>query len=478
MTGRGTSVGPRWRRLADVVVVLLVSTLLMSVGGTDSVGAPATPGSLRSSVPRGTGLAPTFAMDTDLMPGPASSTPSGLHAAHGFLYFMATGPVVGDEPWVTDGTPLGTRLVSDLNPGSGFVGARDMTATADGTLLALQSQEGDFSGSLWFTTTTATQAGSTTSLMDWEYRFATDSARLGDDALVWISDFQATSELWRTDGTVTGTSLVKGGMQSYDARLVRAGDRVFFVDIQSILWVSDGTTEGTQRLHTWGHNGQTGSVLAMQLATAGRLAFFNVQSPMATGDEMWISDGTAEGTHMLKDINPGPPSARPAWLTPRGSRMFFVADDGKHRREVWRSDGTARGTVRITNLDARQVGHVTACRGEIYFITADESGTALWASDGRRGDYERLAPLPGGLGYQDRLRGLTCMPGGLLFAVDDGEHGLEPWTWMEGADHPVLHDLMPGAKSSRPAEFTRVGNKIYLRARDGVHGQELWVVTT
>jgi ELWxxDGT repeat protein len=202
-----------------------------------------------------------------------------------------------------------------------------------------------------------------------------------------------------------------------------------------------------------------------------------VSAPYAIGAEMWVSDGTREGTRLLTDINPGPASANPQWLTPMGSRMFFVADDGRHGRELWRSDGTARGTIKLTDLDARQVRDLTACRGRLYFTTVEENSATLWVSDGQPDGDQRLASLPGRLGYQHRPRGLTCMPGGLLFAVDDGVHGLEPWTWTEGAVKVELHDLMPGAKSSRPARFTRVGDKIYLRARDGVHGHELWVAS-
>jgi ELWxxDGT repeat protein len=416
-------------------------------------------------------------MVTDLLPGPPGSAPSGLHGAHGSLYFVARAPGVGYEPWVTDGTSTGTRLIGDLYAGSGFVGIRDMSATANGTLLALQSQEGDFSGSLWVTTSTGAGEGVTTPLVDWGPWFATNTTRVGDDALVWFSDFQETSELWRTDGTADGTRLVRGGMQSYAARLVRAGDVVFFADIQSQLWVSDGTTEGTQRLHTWGDNGQNGSVLVMQLATAGARAFFNVQSPLATGDEMWVSDGTVEGTQVLKDINPGPASARPAWLTRMGSQMFFVANDGKHGRELWRSDGTAAGTTRLSDQPMPQLRDVTRCRDRLYFITLNEASAALWSTDGTAGHVERVADLPGHAGsWRDRTKGLTCMPGGLLFTANDGVHGREPWTWAEGSDTALLHDLLPGAESSHPAHLTRAGDKTYLRATDGVHGHELWVV--
>ncbi|HYO57725.1 Mu transposase domain-containing protein, partial [Archangium sp.] len=55
----------------------------------------------------------------------------------------------------------------------------------------------------------------------------------------------------------------------------------------------------------------------------------------AGGQEPWMSDGTAEGTRPLADVAPGPLSASPANLTVSGSRLFFVADEGEHGRELW-----------------------------------------------------------------------------------------------------------------------------------------------
>jgi len=55
----------------------------------------------------------------------------------------------------------------------------------------------------------------------------------------------------------------------------------------------------------------------------------------ALGFEPWITDGTAAGAFLLKDINPGNRNSFPSEFTLFGGRMFFTADDGVHGRELW-----------------------------------------------------------------------------------------------------------------------------------------------
>jgi len=41
------------------------------------------------------------------------------------------------------------------------------------------------------------------------------------------------------------------------------------------------------------------------------------------------------GLGSFADVNEGPASAAPLQLTVSGSRLFFVANDGEHGRELW-----------------------------------------------------------------------------------------------------------------------------------------------
>src|SRR5262249_55432693 len=57
------------------------------------------------------------------------------------------------------------------------------------------------------------------------------------------------------------------------------------------------------------------------------------------GRELWQSAGTPAGTFLVRDINPGRGSAFHSfynpWFTVANGKLFFVADDRVHGRELW-----------------------------------------------------------------------------------------------------------------------------------------------
>src|SRR5215469_10132308 len=55
--------------------------------------------------------------------------------------------------------------------------------------------------------------------------------------------------------------------------------------------------------------------------------------------------------HMVLDINTTPLSSTPSWLVAIGSTIYFSADDGVHGSELWKTDGTAAGTVMIKDIN-------------------------------------------------------------------------------------------------------------------------------
>src|SRR5205807_5582603 len=96
--------------------------------------------------------------------------------------------------------------------------------------------------------------------------------------------------------------------------------------------------------------------------------------------ELWKSDGTAAGTALVKDINPGsaygfPASSSPNNLTAVGGTLFFSANDGTNGKELWKSDGTAAGTVLVKDINPgiadSYPSALTAADGPL-FIAADD----------------------------------------------------------------------------------------------------------
>lgn len=68
-----------------------------------------------------------------------------------------------------------------------------------------------------------------------------------------------------------------------------------------------------------------------------QMAFFALESD-DTGREVWASDGSIEGTRLLHDISPGPPSSDPGQFVAKDDKVFFTADDGLAGQQVWAID--------------------------------------------------------------------------------------------------------------------------------------------
>ena len=62
------------------------------------------------------------------------------------------------------------------------------------------------------------------------------------------------------------------------------------------------------------------------------------------GSELWRSDGTAAGTFMVKDVQPGAAASNPYEITAANGNIYFSATTLAYGQEPWVSNGTASGT--------------------------------------------------------------------------------------------------------------------------------------
>ncbi|MGH9286346.1 MAG: ELWxxDGT repeat protein, partial [Acidimicrobiales bacterium] len=68
------------------------------------------------------------------------------------------------------------------------------------------------------------------------------------------------------------------------------------------------------------------------------------------GIELWVTDGTIEGTRLVKDIIPGATGSNPQNLVDVGGTLYFTANQGINKSELWKSDGTALGTFKVADI--------------------------------------------------------------------------------------------------------------------------------
>jgi ELWxxDGT repeat protein len=89
---------------------------------------------------------------------------------------------------------------------------------------------------------------------------------------------------------------------------------------------------------------------------------------------------------LIKDINPtfGQPQHNiRSDLVVLGTRIYFIATDGRDVYGLWKSDGTVAGTALVKELPSYPFAQLKNIGGTLYSVVGDSYGVReLWKSDG------------------------------------------------------------------------------------------------
>jgi len=410
----------------------------------------------------------------DINPGSFSSFPQSMFEHNGEVFFSAALGATGRELWKTDGTSAGTVLVKDINPGS-FDGMSQTTPagfTSLGTELLFVgiSFSPSIGGELW--KTDGTEAGTVLvedllpgigSFFDNNVNKNRDFAQLG--GMLYFSGCDGTSyQLFTSDGTAAGTgpvTVLAASCNGAGGEFEESGGVVFFVGPQNNpgLWVTDGTALGTVQLNA--------TVAPDKLVDVnGTLAFSGTD---ANGRELWKSDGTVAGTVMVKDIAGGGASSDPADLVANGSTLFFTADDGTEGKELWASDLSTGGTALVTTIQSGPVSSepqslIRHSTGVAFVADDGSAGLELWRSDGTAPGTMMIDDLETGADAS-APQWLEPVGANFFFSADVGQGGVELWMSDGTAGGTgLVADPNPETQSSIPTAFTELGGTVIFGA--------------
>jgi ELWxxDGT repeat protein len=140
-------------------------------------------------------------------------------------------------------------------------------------------------------------------------------------------------ELWKSDGTSTGTVLVKdiwpGLASSIPRYLTNVNGTLFFGPTMAPTATNSGRAMARPPAPCWSRTSgraRLAPILAISPTSTARC--FSLAFVPTYGFELWKSDGTSAGTVLVKDIYPGPFNSGPSGLTNVNGTLFFVANDG------------------------------------------------------------------------------------------------------------------------------------------------------
>lgn len=202
--------------------------------------------------------------------------------------------------------------------------------------------------------------------------------------------------------------IVPGSSEYYSGAAGNSDERLYLQpEINNGIFVIHGADHSITELLPRGD-------ISMGVGSLGSIGLFGYNGNRHDS-ELWRSDGTRNGTYLVKDLNPGAESGgRPERFARWNDEVYFTTSKRKNNLnlaepddpanfdapQLWRTDGTPEGTVLISNLDTLtwfggddhavwgDVVQFESSRDALYFVVwtfdvmHDTSIFTLWRSDG------------------------------------------------------------------------------------------------
>ncbi|CAD5939226.1 ELWxxDGT repeat protein [Planktothrix agardhii] len=450
--------------------------------------------------------------DTNLVKdqGLSSHGSSALKVDNNTLYFQ----VINLDPstmtsslqlWKTDGTDTGVQLVKDLGS---YWNIRNFTPIENSLYFTTVGSSYD-ENQLW--KTDGTEAG-TTLVKDFGHTISNFREinnvlylDVNNDKNVLHIDLATINlpsafQLWKTDGTEAGITLVKDFGDSIfcdtsENNTAIINNTLYFevnsqyspeVPVNYQLWQSDGTNTGTTVVKDFGNirdiNKFWGEV--------NNTFYFSVSvSPSENNNkttyELWKSDGTNAGTTLVQDLG----NYSPDYLTTVNNTLYFLVNKydsltKTDNNQLWKIDGNNGNISLIKDVGDLSIEDWETIDNNLYFQiskydynTNNISTAQLWKTDGTDVGTTLVKDFPNSsfMGGDE----LGVINNILYFQLTDSTYGKE--LWMSNGTETgtmMVADINPGKGSSNPSIPVDVNNTLYLLADDGIHGNELWKLTS
>ncbi len=385
-------------------------------------------------------------------------------------------------------------LVKDINPGQGYAQSLSANGLASfGSKILFRAHEESSGWELWSVDGSGTGARILADLCPGNCSSEPVPLGTAHSLLFGLAsrDFESSGfhYLWRSDGTRQGTFLLPDPRFQIFLRFDLNGEEPPPVAFgRDVVYFSGCGEQGCQLWRTDGSPEGTRLVRAVQPASAtfgpGNLTIAGDRVFFTLFDQLWVSDGTSDGTVLVKELQ-----STPRRLAALGTKVLFLAQ-GTAGEELWASDGTAAGTQALTDFAPaqpfRQTLFLEALGGKIYFVADDaEHGAELWRSDGTSPGTVRITDF----GFHDpfnwddtfgdgglRPGSLALLDGRVVFWATDGLNGFNLWSTQGTPEStaPVCASCNFYSSDASPALFP-VGGKLLFRASASGESSQLWV---
>lgn len=424
------------------------------------------------------GLEPWFSDGTrtgtrllaDVSPANESGDPTGLTLTPLGLVLAANDALLGNEPFVSDGSDGGTRRLVDVRPGpAGSAPVRFFPSDA-GVYFFVPEDGG---GALYGYETSLTRVAS----LELDASVAVYQGALFTLQHAPTTGFEL-GVLRPGAPAAQVVDLSPGPSSSQPGAFLATRDGVYFAATGPRgreLYLTDGTDAGTYLLEDVCPLSCNADPVPLVEAPFGTLV---AASSALEGRELYRASPT--GVRQVVDLVPGPAGSDPQSAVVVGGRVFFTATRPSEGRELYVTDGVAVTLVEDlrTGANGGNPEQLTMLDATRIVFTADDgvTGRELWVSDGTNaGTYVLDDFRPGAQGSNPRV--LAVRRGVAFFTLDDAQRGRELWrTNGTTTGTRFIADLVPGSAGADPTEGVWFANGLVLAGSTALQGRELYRV--
>ena len=433
----------------------------------------------------------TFSLLKDINAGAGGSSFFNFTNVNGTLFFRPDDGVHGDELWKSNGTSAGTLLIKDINPGDAGSDLQEFV-NVDG-ILFFRADDGVHGSELWKSDGTAAGTVMVKDIFPGFNSGVLSSLFAAGGVLYFQADDGVHgTELWKSDGTAAGTILLKDIFQGtfaegMNAGVPRSGNPNNFTLVNGAVYFAASGGEETHEV--WKTNGTVAGTVMVKDIYSGVMGyvlnnFVNLNGTLvltvyggASGSELWKSDGTTAGTTLVKAMPGGNFNNHP---TVMNGLLYLLEGDG-----LWKSDATPGGTVLLKQkggTSSLSPELMIAINNKLFFTGNDDTnGLELWTSDGTAAGTVLVKDIYPGASNSE-LNAFTKVGSKLMFTADNGVNGNEIWTSDgTGTGTQMFQDIEPGSASSMPLQIfevkgaiTEANGKIFTGASTAAFGNEVW----
>ncbi len=377
---------------------------------------------------------------------------------NGILYFLADDGSKGVEVWRTDGTTAGTYLLKDIAPGNKALYSANFSDLGTKVIIGAQYNsvynvyisDGTVDGTILLKSLGITG-------------FGQEMVTVGDNVFFKAYSSLTGNCLWKTDGTITGTIPVidNQGKYVYSPEILSEHNGILYflgdVPNQGVnLWRSNGQSAGTFPIKSL--DPDNSNILINKIISTPIGAFFDVRK--STKPEIWITDGTTDGTHIVKDsVSYYLANNIPSYAYLNG-KFYFKSENA----ELWSTDGTSSGTKLVKNIYPNniydEIVRMDTFQSKLIFTSEQSSKEQLWISDGTNLGTQRITTFNSNKVNSNTVPFATY--GNNLFLVGNTNFQNELWK-TDGTTAALAFDFDLNY-SSDPRDLVVLGDKIIFFA--------------